>query len=58
MVLYAEDTNTFDTWKDNDKLTDNINLELNDICDWLNDNKSSLNVSKIHFMIGTSQIKM
>ena len=50
-VLYADDTNMFDSGKDLDKLIDNINSELNNICDWLNANKLSLNVSKTHFMI-------
>ena len=50
-ILHADDTNKFDSGKDLDKLIDNINSELNNICDWYNDNKSSLNTSKTNFMI-------
>ena len=50
-VLYADDTNMFDSVKGLDKLIENINSEFNNICDWLNANKLSLNVSKTHFMI-------
>ena len=37
-VLYADDTNMFDFGKDLDNLIDNINSELNNICDWFNAN--------------------
>ena len=50
-ILHAGDTNMFDSGKDLDKLIDNMNSELNNICDWYNDNKLSLNANKIHFMI-------
>ena len=50
-LLHADYTNMFDSGKDLDKLIDNINSELNNICDWYNDNKLSLNASKTHFMI-------
>ena len=57
-VLYADDTKMFDSGKELDILMDNINSELNNICDWLNADKLSLNVSKTHFMIWAPRATM
>ena len=60
-ILYADDTNllatlcSFNTSLDNasdlNTLSENINTELNNIQEWLNINKLSLNVKKTKFMI-------
>ena len=57
-LLYADDTNMFVCGKDLGKLIDDINSELNNICDWLNANNLSLNVSKTHFMIWAPRATM
>ena len=50
-VLFADDTNMFDSSKDINGLIANINTELGNVCDWLYANKLSINVSKTHFMV-------
>ena len=50
-VLFADDTNMFDSSKDINGLIANINTELGKVCDWLYANKLSINVSKTHFMV-------
>ena len=50
-VLFADDTNMFDSSKDINGLIANINTELGKVCDWLYANKLSTNVSKTHFMV-------
>ena len=50
-ILFADDTNMFDTGKDINLLSKKINEELIKIQEWLRCNKLSLNVSKTHYMI-------
>ena len=47
-ILFADDTNMFDTGKDINLLSKKINEELIKIQEWLRCNKLSLNVSKTH----------
>ena len=50
-VLFADDTNIFDTNSDLKSLIDNVNIELEKNVTWLNANKLSLNVEKTHYML-------
>ena len=50
-VLFADDTNIFDTNSDLKALINNVNTELLKVMDWLNANKLSLNIDKTHFII-------
>ena len=53
-ITYADDTNltiTLDVFNRPGDLNNNVNEELNKICDWLNVNKLALNVDKTKAMI-------
>ena len=56
-ILYADDTtlvgniSNFKSINMQNSITDNINIELDKICDWLAVNKLSLNASKSNYMI-------
>ena len=56
-ILYADDTtligniSNFKSINMQCSITDNINIELDKICDWLAVNKLSLNASKSNYMI-------
>ena len=50
-VLFADDTNIFDTSNDLKALINNVNSELHKIMNWLNANKLSLNIVKTHFIL-------
>ena len=56
-ILYADDTtligniSNFKSINTQSSITDNINIELDKICDWLAVNKLSLNASKSNYMI-------
>ena len=56
-ILYADDTSlignisNFKSINMQSSITDNINIELDKICDWLAVNKLSLNASKSNYMI-------
>ena len=50
-LLYPDDTNMFVTGKNIENLIFLMNTELKKIVIWLNSNKLSLNVKKIHFII-------
>ena len=56
-ILYADDTtligniSNFKSINMRSSITDNINIELDKICDWLAVNKLSLNASKSNYMI-------
>ena len=56
-ILYADDTtligniSNFKSINMQSSITDNINIELDKICDWLAVNKLSLNASKGNYMI-------
>ena len=45
-VLFADDTNLFDTNNDLKALIDDVNAELEKVINWLNANKLSLNIDK------------
>ena len=49
--LFADDTNLLYAEKDLNKLEVVVNEELLKLCEWLNSNKLSLNVSKSNFVI-------
>ena len=49
--LFADDTNLLYAEKDLSKLEVVVNEELLKLCEWLNSNKLSLNVSKSNFVI-------
>ena len=50
-VLFADDTNLFDTTNDLKALIDDVNAELEKVINWLNANKLSLNIDKTHFIL-------
>ena len=50
-ILFADDTNIFYSHKCLKSLNEIIQTEINNITDWLNVNKLSLNVSKTKFML-------
>ena len=50
-VLFADDTNLFDTNNDLKALIDDVNAELEKVINWLNANKLSLNIDKTHFIL-------
>ena len=50
-ILYADDTNFFISGKNIDNLIQTANHEIEKVFDWLNVNKLSLNIQKIHYMI-------
>ena len=50
-VLFADDTNLFDTNNDLKALIDDVNAELKKVINWLNANKISLNIDKTHFIL-------
>ena len=49
-VLFADDTNIFDTNSDLKALINIVNTELHKVMNWLNANKLSLNIDKTHFI--------
>ena len=50
-VLFADDTNLFNSGKDLTELQDILNAELKAISTWLKVNKLSLSVKKTHYMV-------
>ena len=50
-LLFADDTNTFFSHRDTDRLVSIANNELAKIVTWLKANKLSLNLTKTNFMI-------
>ena len=54
-ILFADDTNVFLSGNNVDELIRIMNNELTKIVDWLDCNKLSLNVSKIHYILFRSQ---
>ena len=50
-IMYADDTNAFMTGRNNNELMVSLNFELSKIKKWLECNKLSLNVAKIHYII-------
>jgi hypothetical protein len=54
-LLFADDTNLFFSGKNPDHISTIINSELEQINQWLLTNKLSLNISKTHYMIFSSQ---
>ena len=50
-VLFADDTNIFDTNSDLKSLIDSVNIQLEKNVTWLNANKLSLNVEKTHYVL-------
>ena len=57
-VLFADDTNMFIIGKDNDVLCQQLNKDLRNVQEWLQCNKSSLNVLKTHYMVFTPRNKL
>ena len=56
-VLFADDTNIFDTNSDLKALINNVNTELHKVMNWLNANKLSLNIDKTHLIIFKNKSK-
>ena len=56
-VLFADDTNIFDTNNDLKALINNVNSELHKIMNWLNVNKLYLNIDKTHFILFNNKVK-
>ena len=56
-VLFADDTNLFNSGKDLTELQDIFNAELKAISTWLKVNKLSLNVKKTHYMVISTKKK-
>ena len=50
-LLFADDTSLFKSGKDINVLIHDLNIELNNITNWLKANKLSLNTAKTHFMV-------
>ena len=50
-ILYADDSNFFYSFRENENPTGILNAEINKIMDWLNANKLSLNVKKSHYIV-------
>ena len=57
-VLFADDTNMFITGKDIDVLCQQLNKYLRNVQEWLQCNKLSLNVLKIHYIVFTPRNKL
>ena len=57
-VLFADDTNMSITGKDLDILCHRLNEDLENVQEWLQCNKLSLNVLKTHYMIFTLRNKL
>ena len=51
MIMFADDSNFFATGKNIEDLSKKINSEINNITDWLQANRLSLNIKKTNFMI-------
>ena len=56
-ILFADDTNMFISCRNLDVLCNQLNEDLREIKEWLNCNKLSLNVPKMHYMIFTPRNK-
>ena len=56
IVLFADDTNLFDTNNDLKALIDDVNAELEKIINWLHANKLSLNIDKTHFILFRNKV--
>ena len=54
-IIFADDTNVFMTGKSVQEITEQMNLELQNILIWLNTNRLSLNVMKTHFILFKSK---
>ena len=53
LLLFADDSNLFATGTNINDIINQVNSELQDIADWLDTNKLSLNIKKTHFIIFT-----
>ena len=54
-LLFADDTNLFNSGQDSEKVQSEILSDLSRISEWLKINKLSLNIKKTHFMIFTNR---
>ena len=54
-ILFADDTNMFNSSKDIETLQSVVNEELKLVSTWLKVNKLSLNIKKTHFMVFTKK---
>ena len=54
-LIFADDTNVFITGKSVQEISEQMNLELKNILNWLNSNRLSLNVAKTHFILFKSK---
>ena len=54
-LLFADDTNLFNSGKDSDKVQREVLSDLEKISEWLKVNKLSLNIKKTHFMVFTTK---
>jgi len=57
-LFFADDTNVFMNGPNIDILVSKINNELSKLVTWLQTNRLSLNISKIHFMIFKTNKKL
>ena len=53
-LLFADDTNIFASGLDVNKVQQEVEIELNQISEWLKINKLSLNIKKTHFIVFTN----
>ncbi len=56
-IQYADDTNIFVTGKSLNDICNTIKSEMALVCEWMTNNKLSLNISKTHYMIMSSPRK-
>ena len=54
-LIFADDTNVFITGKSVQDISNQMNIELQNILEWLNTNRLSLNVAKTHFILFKSK---
>ena len=54
-LLFAGDTNLFASGLDVNKVHQEVEIELNQISEWLKNNKLSLNIKKTHFIVFTKK---
>ena len=54
-LLFADDTNLFQSGKDVIQLQQEVEADLNRISEWLKINKLSLNIKKTHFIVFTNK---
>ena len=54
-LLFADDTNLFESGKDVIQLQQEVEADLNRISEWLKINKLALNIKKTHFIVFTNK---